>query len=163
MSPLGGLRTVSLSPLRRGYEGTPFVPPPSTRHPYGGARGPGPPPPQHEGVCTTTGHEVSPGEGAEYGDVHPHSGPLCVAQANVMSLGRQWHTMVDCRANVVLSSETRLTAVANVNPGGVVGVVGLLGRATGVPGGGGGHLGRAGRGRGHPSAPGHPGEAGAPA
>ena len=46
------------------------------------------------------------------GDVEPHPGPLRVAQANVTSLRLHWHTVAEWRVDVVLISETRLTAVA---------------------------------------------------
>ena len=46
------------------------------------------------------------------GDVHPHLGPLRVAQANVTSLRMHWHTVAEWQVDVVLLSETHLTAVA---------------------------------------------------
>ena len=46
------------------------------------------------------------------GDMEPHPGPMRVAQANVTSLRLHWHTVAEWRADVVLISETRLTAVA---------------------------------------------------
>ena len=46
------------------------------------------------------------------GDVHPHPGSLRVAHANVTSLHMHWHTVAEWLVDVVLLSETRLTAVA---------------------------------------------------
>ena len=46
------------------------------------------------------------------GDVHPHPGPLRVAQANLTSLRMHWHTVAEWLVDVVLLSETRLMAVA---------------------------------------------------
>ena len=46
------------------------------------------------------------------GDVEPHPGPMRVVQANVTSLRLHWHTVTEWHADMVLISETRLTAVA---------------------------------------------------
>ena len=97
-------------------------------------------------------------------DVHPHPGPLCVAQADVTSLCMHWHTVFNWQADLVLLSHTRLTAVAQQVMRAQAGALGWQ-AFSGAPlesQGGGGHLGRAARGHGHPGAPRHPGEAGAP-
>ena len=46
------------------------------------------------------------------GDIEPHPGRMRFALANATSLRLHWHTVANWRADVVLISETRLTAVA---------------------------------------------------
>ena len=99
------------------------------------------------------------------GEVHPHPGPLRVAQANVRALCLHWHTVAESRVDVVLLSETRLKAVAQL----------VMRAQTGAPGwqafwvapldfrgGGGGHVGCAGRGGRAPCAPRRSGETSPP-
>ena len=72
------------------------------------------------------------------GDAEPHPGPLRVAHTNVTSLRLHWHTVAEWRMDVVLISETRLTAVAQQvmrAQAGASGVAGILGGSPGIPGG----------------------------
>ena len=91
------------------------------------------------------------------GDVEPHPVPLRVAQANVTSLRLHWHTVAEWRVDVVLISETRVTAVAQQVMRAQVGASGWqpFWGASLESRGWGGDLGCAGRGGGDRGALGH--------
>ena len=80
--------------------GTPPLSPPAAK-----ATGAPPPPPRPGGT-------PPPLLLLRYGDVEPQPGPMRVAQSNVTTLRLRWHTLAEWRPDVVLISETRLTAVA---------------------------------------------------
>ena len=103
-----------------------------------------PPPP----LAAARGHRAPTGP-------HAH----CAGKRHV--LVSHWHTVADWRADVVLISETRLTAVAQRvmrAQAGALGWQAFWGRPWN-PKGGGGHLGCTSWGYGYPGTPRHPGQA----